>query len=75
MDEIIFNPNDYDSLIALMNNHKQYPVMLTGENEDGESIWISVCENFIKTQTFQHNDWIRINYYHRDGTTEEMYEY
>ena len=35
-------------------------------NDDGEIVW--------KISTFQKNGWTRINYYYRDGSTEEMYE-
>ena len=34
-------------------------------DENGDPIW--------KITTIQKNEWSRINFYHRDGTVEEMY--
>jgi len=51
---------------------------LAGENENGEHLFIFKGEEdgvrFFKVTTFQHNDWIRTNYYYEGGRVEELYE-
>ena len=70
---LLVNPKDYNSLIELMDNHEQYPNIVFGENEIGETTWIAIFFNYIEITTFQHNNWTRHNIYHRDGTREEFY--
>ena len=69
-----FNPTDFKGMCDLMKRYYDEPLPFYGENEDGESVLISVNEHNITTQTFQHNDWLRTNVYYDDGTTEELYE-
>lgn len=50
-----------------------------GTNEDGENVVLSFDgmeddHPVIRLDTFQHNDWTRVNIYHYDGTVEELYE-
>lgn len=55
-----------------------YSLPISGENESGETVIISqepfedtVC---YRLDTYQNNDWIRINRYYPDGTVDETYE-
>ena len=41
-------------------------IIMAQLDNDGEIVW--------KISTLQDNGWIRINYYHKDGTVEEMFE-
>ena len=42
--------------------------MYFGENADGEEVAVSIDkENGIILKTNQHNGWIRVNYYDKDG--------
>ena len=66
--------SDLSLLINLMNNSQNYPYMLAGQNEEGENVWISINEDNITLQTFQHNNWVRTNIYYKDGTIEELYD-
>ena len=66
--------SDHDSLCKLMDKHREMKPMLLGKNEDGEMVSVYIFENVIGVQTFQNNHWIRKNYYHRDGTVEELFE-
>lgn len=56
--------------------HEEYPHMLFGENTDGEKVHVSVNEDNLTVETFQHNGWLRTNIYYDDmyGTSEELYE-
>lgn len=49
----------------------------TAVNDLGESVVIST-ESFedrycYRLDTYQHNGWVRTNYYYRTGDTEELY--
>lgn len=45
--------------------------MFSGENEDGQLVTVSIDkENGIVVKTNQHNGWIRVNYYDKNGETE-----
>jgi len=56
--------------------HEEYPEILFGENEDGESVHISVNEDHILVTTFQKNGWTRNNFYYDDDemTCEELFD-
>ena len=47
---------------------------MTGINEDSETVIIAIDEEQASIRTLQSNDWMRINVYHKDGTSEEYYE-
>lgn len=51
---------------------------LSGKNADGENIIIEEgsCDNvhYYRVDTYQKNDWVRINYYYENGEIEEMFE-
>ena len=51
--------------------------IVAGTNENGERVVIEHYrgdEPYFKVTTFQNNNWTRINYYYKDGSTEEIYE-
>lgn len=66
---------DYDYLKQKFSDE----LFVGGTNEDGENVVLSFDgmeddRPIIRLDTFQHNDWIRVNIYHYDGTVEELYE-
>ena len=59
-------------LIALLSKVND---SFTGKNQDGEDILISANESGLVLRTYQHNGWIRINYYDECGfESEESFE-
>ena len=48
--------------------------LYTSTNENNEQIIVEITNEYLKTSVFQGNGWIRINIYHKDHTTEELYE-
>ncbi len=71
---IVFDPSDLEALRDMMRNHEAYPEMLAGENENGESVTISVDAELITSVTLQKNGRVRRNIYHFDGTREELFD-
>ena len=50
---------------------------LTGDNENGETVEIHICEGKepLITKTYQENGWVRVNYYDSNGEmTGESFE-
>ena len=47
---------------------------LVAHNDLGELQLVGIHPDHIAVETFQANGWTRMNYYHRDGTVEELYE-
>ena len=50
--------------------------VVIGDNQDGEPVLlypISKRGDVVRVDTFQDNGWIRSNYFHEDGTVEEMF--
>lgn len=51
---------------------------LAGENEHGEVVIIEEGkvdeERVFRVTTAQHNGWVRINYFYKDGSVEEMFD-
>ena len=41
--------------------------MFTGENSDGETVYLSVSETGMVLKTEQENGWVRVNYYDENG--------
>lgn len=66
--------NDMAARLKMMDNYKKYDTMLIGENHDGEMVCVSVFKDKVVVKTIQKNDWIRVNVFYRDGTTDELYE-
>ena len=53
--------------------------VFTSENEKGETVVVEKRFGYLKTSTYQSNNWIRINIYHYDHNTntwteEELYD-
>ena len=48
---------------------------LCGNNEDGELVIVSIDKEKATIKTSQHNKFIRVNIYWKDGTSEELYEH
>ena len=70
----IFDPTDLKVMRGLMRRHEEFKNILAGENENGESVTISVEAERITTVTLQENGWVRRNIYHFDGTREELFD-
>ena len=67
----------YNELRKLVGGRK-LPISAT--NENGENVIIeegsdNELGHFYRTETAQHNNWCRINYYYENGDTEELYEH
>ena len=74
MDQIRIDPSDWEGMLRIMDEHGDSKTMFPGLSEHGEMVLISVFKDRIITNTCQKNGWMRKNIYHRDGTTEELYE-
>lgn len=70
---LVFNPGSPKQHEELMNDYANYPEMILGEDVTGQLITISISKDRIITETLQHNNWVRINTYWRDGTVEETF--
>lgn len=70
---VVLDPNDWESMIALMNRHCEFDSAISAVNTNGEFVSISIYKDKIVSETLQHNNWVRKNVYYRDGTTEELY--
>ena len=65
----------YEECLELTKDCKNFPI--AGVNECGEHVVITHCNGddpYFRIATLQHNGWIRINNYYKDGSSEEMYE-
>lgn len=65
---------DFRKLLEDFYNDKSELGIFTTTNENGETVILEITPGFLKTSTYQNNDWIRINIYHKDRTVEETYE-
>ena len=68
------DPSDYCGLLEIMDEFGDTDTMFAGENEDRESVNISVSHESIVVETFQENGWVRKNVYWRDETQEELFD-
>lgn len=71
---IEFDSTDYAGMLYLMDHYKEYNDIYSGVNQFGETMYIFVEHDMIGTRCIQSNGRCRVNYYHRDGTIEELYE-
>ncbi len=71
--QVAFDPQNWKEITELIKRHEEFSEPWTGKNEEGETMQISVNKDNITVLTYQHNNWIRENVYHEDGTVEEMY--
>lgn len=74
MNALNFNLENHKVIVSIMDTYGKNGLLITGENAEGESVVLSVGNDIITTETAQHNGWIRVNTYHRDGTREETYK-
>jgi hypothetical protein len=76
MESIIINDwSDMSIRDAVMDQHGDSPEPFYGENQDGEKIAIHVAHNGIVLVTYQHNGWIRNNYYYYgEDRCEEIFD-
>ena len=60
----------------LINQCKEFPMV--GKDEVNNTVLVVKGENengkYVKTETAQKNNWIRINYYYENGDTEELFD-
>ena len=70
---INIDPRDYSGMLKLMDRADEFDSAWLGKNDKGETVMISINEDNITVETFQHNDWVRENIYYRDFTTEELF--
>ena len=77
MNRLNFNPSDDDCITAIMKNFGNLDNMIFGEDEQGNSITMSISPTQIITETLQSNGWIRTNTYTLDDgivVREESYK-
>lgn len=73
--DIKLDTDDLEGMIALMDELGSEPdTIYSGGNESGETLHISIFPDKISVLVFQGNGWLRRSVYHRDGTSEEIYE-
>ena len=73
--DIKLDTDDRESLVALMDElGSETDTFYSGVNESGETLHISIFPDKISVLVFQGNGWLRRSVYHRDGTSEEIYE-
>lgn len=71
---ITFDLSDYNKSVQQMDELGDSTFPYCGENADGETTLTSVFSDKIVHQTFQRNNWARINTLYRGGTREESFE-
>ena len=62
------------TLINDWKNNKIESGLYSSVDENNDNIIIEVTNDYLKISTLQRNNWTRVNYYYKDGTTEELYE-
>ena len=73
--DIKLDTDDRESLVALMDElGSETDTLYSGVNESGETLHISIFPDKINVLVFQGNGWLRRSVYHRNGTSEEIYE-
>lgn len=65
---------DFRELLNEFYDGKTELGLYTSTNENNEQVIVEITNEYLKTSVFQGNGWIRINIYHKDHTTEELYE-
>lgn len=67
----------YEEIENMVDKYDLSDFPLCGTNEDGENIIIYIRKDengkYFEVHTFQKNNWIRVNRYYNDGTTEEWF--
>ena len=73
--DIKLDTDDLGSMVALMDElGSETDTLYSVVNESGETLHISIFPDKIIVRVFQGNGWLRRSVYHRDGTSEEIYE-
>ena len=71
---IHFDSNDLKGMKELMDKLGDSTSMFSGENENGETVYISIYHTQIVIKTMQKNHWVRLNTYYRDGSSDETFD-
>ncbi len=71
---IKFDPSDLNGMRKIMDKYGDSETMLSGTNEHGETVYISIFQERIIVRTLQDNGWCRLNTYYRDGSREEKFD-
>lgn len=68
----------YEEIENIVDKYDLSDFPLCGANEEGDSIIIYIRKDekgkCFEIHTFQKNNWIRVNRYYNDGTTEEWFD-
>jgi len=59
--------NTVEGRRKLIEEYANSTTMFSGENEDGECVFLSISESGMILRTEQENGWVRVNYYDQDG--------
>lgn len=74
-DKKIRTSSDYTYLKSITEGHD---LPCTATNNEGDTVIIekgrTEGEEFFRLETYQKNNWVRINEYYEDGTVTESYE-
>lgn len=68
------NFNDINSVIRITELYGDSESSFFGENQNGESIVVSVFRDRVVVNTEQSNGFVRVNTYWIDGTIEEIFD-
>lgn len=68
---IKFDPADLSSIQQFMDTYRDIGFPLWSKNEDAEDVEIIASHEKVVVKTYQHNGWVKVNTYYRDGTCEE----
>lgn len=74
MRQLVFNPDDLQSVKDLISEYTKFPEILFGEDQQGNFITTQINAENITIKTLQKNQRTRVNVYWLDGTREEFYE-
>ena len=67
LNDLAKNFDDIEVRRTLMREFGDSETAFSGVNENGEDILISIATGSIVVSTYQHNGWVRVNYYNADG--------
>lgn len=67
LNELATNFNELENRRTIMKEYGGIESALTGVNENGETTLLHIAHDSLIVETFQHNGWIRKNYYDAEG--------
>lgn len=70
----IFNLNNKEDVLNLINKYGKTENPLFGETENGKPVELSIFDDCIVTKTTMNDGWMQIVIYNADGTCEETFE-